>query len=108
MKKYVGVIAALLLSVASVHAQDVQRVPLAIAWDMDGEAADDDQIVAVATFADSTTFTLAAQPDTCRLVDITVTDADSSITAGVLTVTGTDCWGDALVCTFTAAAGGTA
>src|SRR5574341_274722 len=58
------------------------------------------------TLADTTSYTITAQPDTCRVVDITVTDADSSITAGVLTVTGTDCWGDAQTCTFTFAAGG--
>lgn len=66
---------------------------LAYLWDMDGEAADDDQIVASADLADSTTFTLAAQPDTCRLVDMTITDANSSITAGTVTVTGVDCLG---------------
>ena len=46
MRKYFGVLAALLLSVAAASAQDQQRVPLAIAWDLNGEAADDDQIVA--------------------------------------------------------------
>ncbi len=79
---------------------------LASAYDVDGEAADTDQVVASATLADSTSYTVAANPDTCRLVDITVTDADSSITAGVLTIVGTDCWGDALTTTFTFAAGG--
>jgi hypothetical protein len=39
-------------------------------------------------------------------VDITVTDADASITAGVLTIVGTDCWGAPLTTSFTFAAGG--
>jgi len=107
MRKYFGVIAALLLLVAPAYAQDVQRVPLAIAWDMNGEAADDDQIVAGPDdLTDATSYTVDAQPDTCRVVNITVTDADSSVSAGVLTVTGLDCYGDAQTCTFTFAAGG--
>lgn len=107
MKKLFALLVAVLgLAVLPAHAYDSQRIPLAIAFDLDGEAADADQVVVSATLADSTTFTVAASPDTCRLVDITVTDADSSITAGVLTVTGTDCWGDALVATYTFAAGG--
>lgn len=108
MRKYFGVIAALLLSVAPAFAQvAVERIPLAIAYDMDGEAADDDQIVlGPDDLTDSTSYTVDAQPDTCRIVNITVTDADSSISAGVLTVTGTDCYGDAQTCTFTFAGGG--
>lgn len=80
--------------------------PLAITYDLDGEAADADQVVASATLADATSYTIAANPDTCRLVDVTITDADSSISAGVLTVVGTDCWGAPLTTTFTFAAGG--
>jgi hypothetical protein len=110
MRKYFGVFAALLLLVAPVAAQDVQRVPLAIAWDMDGEAGvltgNDDQIVLSSNLVDSKTHTVTASPDTCRVVDISVTDANSSISAGVLTITGTDCWGDTLTCTFTFASGG--
>lgn len=68
-------------------------VTLMYQYDLDGEAADDDQIVASADLADSTTYTIAAQPDTCRLVDATVTDANSSITSGTLTITGVDCLG---------------
>lgn len=80
---------------------------LALSFDLDGEAADDDQVVTSVQLADAGSYTIAAQPDACRLLDITVTDADSSVSAGVLTVTGTDCFGAPLVATFTFAAGGT-
>jgi hypothetical protein len=79
---------------------------LASNFDLDGEAADADQVVASATLADSTSYTIAANPDVCRLVDVTITDADASITAGVLTVVGTDCWDAPLTASFTFAAGG--
>jgi hypothetical protein len=104
--RFAAVIGLAVVAGSSSAQQSIARATLASAFDLDGEAADADQIVTVATFADSTTFTIAAQPDSCRLVDITVVDANSSIAAGVLTVTGTGCLGDAKVCTFTAAAGG--
>ena len=85
---------------------DVRSAILASAFDLDGEAADADQVVASATLADSTSYTVAANPDVCRLVDVTITDADSGISAGVLTVVGTDCWGYWLTATFTFASGG--
>jgi hypothetical protein len=75
-----------------------KRATLAYAWDLDGEAADDDQVVTSADLADSTTYALAAQPDVCRLIDLTTTDANSSVTVGTLTITGTDCLGYARVC----------
>lgn len=83
-----------------------RNVILASTFDLDGEGADADQVVAVAELADSTTFTLAADPDVCRLVDATVTDGDSSISAGTVTITGTDCWDYPIKATY-AAAGGT-
>lgn len=100
-------LAALLALPALTTAQDQRyyqkRAPLAYQWDLDGEAADDDQVVTAANGAltDSKTFTKTADPDTPRLVDITVTDADSSITAGVLTLVGTDSLGYAKTCTHT-------
>lgn len=103
MRKYFGVLAALLLLVAPVAAQDVQRVPLAIGWDLDSESSDPDQIVTAVAITDAQTFTIAAQPDACRVVNLTIVDTNMS--AGVVTVTGLDCWGDALVCTWTATAG---
>lgn len=75
-------------------------VPLALTFDLDGEGVDAAQVVTVATLADSTTFTIAAQPDVCRLIDATVVDADSSISAGTLTITGTDCWGYTITATY--------
>jgi hypothetical protein len=79
-----------------------RRATLAYAWDLDGEAADPDQIVTAANgdLTDTKTFTITAQPDVCRLIDITQTDANSSITAGLLTITGTDCLGYARVCSL--------
>lgn len=103
MKRILGAALGLaLLSVSAVWPETIsqRRVTLAHQWDLDGETADDDQVVAAATLADSTTFTIAAQPDVCRLIDMTVVDADSSITAGTVTLTGTDCLGYARVCTF--------
>jgi hypothetical protein len=78
---------------APTQAQD--RFVLAQAYDLDGEAADVDQVVTAAQLVDSKDdYTIAANPDTCRVVDITIVDADSSITAGVATITGTDCLGE--------------
>lgn len=74
---------------------------LAANWDMDGEAADDDQIVTSADLVDNKLdYTIAAQPDVCRLVDITITDANSSIEAGLVRVRGTDCLGYPRLCLF--------
>lgn len=80
----------------------VKSLPLAVNWDVDGEGADAAQIVTQVNgdLTDGKTFTITASPDVCRLVDMTVTDANSSITAGIVTVVGTDCWGDALTATF--------
>jgi hypothetical protein len=102
-----AVLAALLALPPLTTAQDQRyyqkQATLAYQWDLDGEAADDDQVVTAANGAltDSKTFTKTADPDTPRLVDITVTDADSSITAGVLTLVGTDSLGYAKTCTHT-------
>lgn len=98
---YIGLTLALLVpAVARTQVFDQRTYPLAVAWDMDGEAADADQVVVSTPVTDSYTYPIAAQPDACRLLDATFTDADSSITAGTMTVTGTDCYGDALVATY--------
>jgi hypothetical protein len=102
---YIGLALALLVPAAAKTQQvfiDQRTLPLAVAWDVNGEAADDNQIVTSSTITDSNSYDIAAQPDTCRLVDITFTDADSSITAGTFTVVGTDCYGDALTATYEA------
>jgi hypothetical protein len=100
---------ALLLAVpvmAETPAQ-VERAILATAWDLDGEGADADQVVTAAEIEDSKDdYTIAANPDTCRLVDITIVDANSSVTAGTITVVGTDCWGAPLEAEFDFAGGG--
>lgn len=101
MRKYFGVIAALLLLAAPMYAQDVQQtIPLAQAFDLDGEAADADQIVTLANgvITDAKTYTITASPDVCRPITFTLVDTD--MTAGTFTVVGTDCWGDALTCTL--------
>lgn len=98
-------LAALLPLTASAQVA-VERSTLMSAYDLDGEAADDNQIVTSADLDDSNTYTIAAQPDVCRLVDITVTDANSSISAGTITVEGTGCLSEARSCAFTFASGG--
>lgn len=104
-------LAAAVLAALPAHAQpapySVRQTPLVLSYDLDGEAADDDQVITSTLLLDTRSYTITgAQPDICRLIDITVTDADSSISAGVITVTGTDCWDAPLVATFTFAAGG--
>lgn len=112
MKKWIGVLGAVALIAllpSGSQAQDlkVERLTLASAFDLDGEAADDDQVVAGPdVLTDSATLTIDAQPDSCRLVDITIVDGDSSLSAGALTVVGTDCLGYAKSCSFTFAGGG--
>lgn len=104
-----ALVAAALLAALPAWAQTpyaVKTYTLASSFDLDGEPSDPDQIVTVVALTDSATYTIAAQPDTCRLIDIEVTDVDLSITGGILTVIGTDCWGYPLAGTFTFAAGG--
>lgn len=109
MRRIFLALAALTMLVAPAIAQvNVQRVPLAIAWDLDGLGLDVDYNVLATTVADSKDdYVISAGiNEVCRINNLTLTDADSSITAGVFTITGTDCWGDALVCTYTADASG--
>jgi hypothetical protein len=98
---------ALLLTVGSAHAQvtiqqplKIKRYTLASNFNLNGVAASAGAIVATTNLVDSTSYTVAASPDVCRLVDLTMTDANSSITAGIVTVVGTDCLGYARTCTF--------
>lgn len=100
MRKFL-LAAALILSASLTAAQDVQRVPLAIAWDLDGLGVDADYNVLATALNDAGVYAISAQNEVCRVNNLTIVDADSSVTAGVVTVTGTDCWGDALACTFT-------
>ncbi len=96
----------LLLGALPVAAQEttVQSFKLAVAWEMDGEGADVDQVIAATAIVDDGTsvadadWTILANPDVCRLVDLTI--VDTNLNSGTITVTGADCWGDALVATF--------
>ena len=103
MSKLFGALAAVLLFAGAASAQyNVQRVPIAVAYDLDGLGVDADYNVLATQIADSKAdYTISAQNEICRVNTVTIVDGDSSITAGVVTVTGTDCWGDALVCTHT-------
>lgn len=96
------ILAFLLLIGTPLWAADSVRIVGMEAFDRDGEPADADQIVTAVNgdLLDSKTFTKTADPDSCRLIDMTVTDANSSITAGVVTVVGTDCLGRTRTCTF--------
>lgn len=106
MRKFL-LAAALILSASLSYAQEVQRVPLAINWDMDELGLDVDYNVLATQVTDSKSdYTVSAQNNVCRLNTVTIVDADSSISAGTVTITGTDCWGDALVCVVTLAASG--
>lgn len=111
MKKLIlGALAVAALLPAFGHAQTGSRVTatLAVAWDMDGEAADPNQIVEAAggvivdngTSVAAADYTITAQPDSCRLLDMTISDTD--MTAGTITVTGVGCLGEAKVCTWSA------
>lgn len=106
MKRLIlGALAVLALTVpvvADVPVQ-VESVILATAFDLDGEGADADQVIEAVVIIDDGSvsgadYTIAAQPDTCRLLDLTIVDTDLS--AGSITVTGTDCWGAPLVSAF--------
>lgn len=105
MKKILGALAVAALIPLNAYAQ---HATLMYAFDLDGEAADADQIVTTANgdLLDSKTFTITASPDACRLIDMTVTDGDSSISAGTLTVAGVGCLGEPKSCSFTFAGGG--
>lgn len=109
--KFLGLGLAILLAlpVASGAVPTATKAyPLAVAWDMDGEGADADQVLTAANgvLADTMEYfgLISAQPDVCRLIDITVNDV-ANVTAGRLYITGTDCWGDPLVAMFSFTAG---
>jgi len=85
----------------------VQRATLMSAFDLDGEGADPDKVIEAVAIVDDgitgTDYTIAAQPDVCRLLDLTIVDTDLS--AGTLTVAGTGCLGEAKSCAFDFTAG---
>jgi len=89
---------------------EIQRATLMSAFDLDGEAADDNQIVEAAggvivdngTSVGGVNYTITAQPDACRLIDMTISDTNMGVGAGTITVTGVGCLGEAKVCTWSA------
>jgi hypothetical protein len=102
MKTLKYLVAGLFVLCLAAPAAAQNRIVLAQSWDLDGLAVDDNAIVEAATLVDSKDdYTIAANPDVCRYVDITLTDADSSITSGTVTITGTDCLGQVKTATYT-------
>lgn len=102
-------LAALIPLAASSQELRVERLTLASAFDLDGEAADADQVIAATALVDNGTsvadanWTILAQPDSCRLVNLTIVDTD--LTVGTITVAGTGCLGEAKSCSFAFTAG---
>ena len=111
MKKLIlGALALAALIPAHAAAQEqLKNATLAYAWDLDGEAADADQVIVATAIVDSGTsvadanWTIVAQPDVCRLLNLTV--VDTNMTAGVLTVEGYGCLQEPKTCNFTFTAG---
>jgi hypothetical protein len=113
MKKLIlGALAlSALLPVVSANAQEIRKTAtLAYAWDMDGEAADDNQVVEAAggvivdngTSVAAANYTITAQPDTCRLLNLTISDTNMGVGAGTITVNGIGCLGGTKTCTWSA------
>jgi hypothetical protein len=100
--------AVALLPTLALAQQAEPRYTAMSGYDLDGEAADADQIVTVVALTDNLVGVIAAQPDTCRLVDATLVDADSSLTGGALTVVGTDCLNLPKSCSYTFVGDGSA
>jgi hypothetical protein len=82
-----------------------ERLNLAIDFDLEGKAASATLIVATVDIADSGSYTIAAQPDMARPLVLTITDADSSISAGTATIVGTDSNGATVTGTATLTGG---
>lgn len=123
MLKRLGSTAFFLLVASVALAQPVRIVPvpstaaptttahitLMSGFDLDGEAADADQVIAATALVDNGTsvadanWTIIAQPDVCRKLDLTI--VDTNLTAGSITVTGLGCLGEARTCSFAFTAG---
>lgn len=103
------VIVGLFPIVGHAQVQQIQRATLMSAYDLDGEAADADQVIVATALVDNGTsvagvnWTIVAQPDTCRLLDVTIVDTD--LTVGDLAVAGTGCLGEAKSCSYNFTAG---
>lgn len=110
MKKLLLSALALLMAlpvppVAAVN-REQRSIVIVAGYDLDGAAASATAVVNTATAADSTTFTILAQPDACRPLLLTITDANASITAGTFTLAGTDGDGNYKTTVFTFASAG--
>lgn len=92
MKRTLAVIAALLLAAIQTGAQsgNQKTIPVLVGHDLDGAAAADTAIFADTNIADGASYTITNQPDACRALVATITDADTSIAAADATLTGTD------------------
>jgi hypothetical protein len=113
MKKLFWASALLLVAAVTASAQtgDSRKyATLLHAFDLDGEAADADQVVEAAggvivdngTSVGGADYTITAQPDSCRLHVLTISDTDMVVGAGTITVTGTGCLNEPRVCTWSA------
>jgi len=99
MKNWIkATLLALLVGGAGVSAAVYETIeyPLVANWDVEGFAASSTRLVAQVNLT-NTTFTIANALEVCRPISVIVTDSTPSINAGVLTITGTDCDGEALV-----------
>jgi hypothetical protein len=110
MKRLTLVALGLLIASPALAQQTITRTTLLSAYDLDGEAADVDQVVAATAIVDDGTsagdtpdYTIIANPDVCRLLDLTI--VDTNLNSGTLTVTGTGCLGEARTCSFAFTAG---
>jgi hypothetical protein len=92
MKRTLAVLAVLgmLVGIVPARAADHHTIPVLTGFDLDGLAAADNTIFADTNVVTANTYTITAQPDACRALVATITDANSSITVGTMTVTGTD------------------
>ena len=110
MRKFTLLAAFGLLAQIATAQDAVSRYTLLSAYDLDGEGLDVDQVIVATAIVDNGTtvggapnYTIVAQPDVCRLVDLTL--VDTNLDAGTITVTGLGCLGEARVCTFAFTAG---
>lgn len=109
MRRYLSALAVALVALSGAarvgtqtfSALDLRHATLAVNFDLDGAANTSTAVLNASTIADSNEYvTSVTQPDVCRLLNVTMVDADTSITAGTVTMTGTDCLGFPRICTY--------
>ncbi len=98
--------AGLLCGAAPLASAETKRATVMNAFDLDGLAADADRLItaALGVIVSETDYTgdIVAQPDSCRLHDITISDTDMGVGEGAITVVGTDCFGYTRTCSWSA------